>query len=229
MALLAAILLMVGRYTYTVAVEPPKTPPADTKAPKDSKDLKSEPAKTTKSKKPSSKSKKMVNDPIFNKLSLEEKRVILGKGTERAGIGKYTDLKAEGTYICKQCNAPLYNSTSKFDSHCGWPSFDDEIKDAVKREIDADGMRIEIMCNNCEGHLGHVFHGEGYTEKNTRHCVNSISMVFIAKGKELPKVIKRDAEDEQEESNDEAKAEKADSKPAEEAPKKSDAPSKPAG
>jgi peptide-methionine (R)-S-oxide reductase len=151
-----------------------------------------------------------MTEPIFNPLSIEEKRVILGKGTERAGIGKYTDFKGEGTYICKQCNAPLYKSTSKFESHCGWPSFDDEIKGSVKREIDADGIRVEIMCSNCDGHLGHVFQGEGYTAKNTRHCVNSISMKFIAKGKDLPKVIKREEVDE-EEAKHEPKNDKSDS------------------
>jgi len=165
----------------TNAFEPP-TLPGGTTSTKDES-----PAKTKKSL-PLSNSKKMI-DP-FNKLSLEEAKVIIHKGTERAGIGKYTSFKGEGAYICKRCNAPLYNSTDKFESHCGWPSFDAEIKGSVKREIDEDGMRIEIMCENCGGHLGHVFLGEQYTSKNTRHCVNSISMKFIAKGKEMPKVIK---------------------------------------
>jgi len=115
----------------------------------------------------------------YNPLTPEEKAVILNKGTERPFTGEYDKTFEKGTYVCKQCDAPLYRSDDKFDAHCGWPSFDAEISGAVKRIPDADGQRTEIECANCGAHLGHVFIGEGLTPKNTRYCVNSISMKFI--------------------------------------------------
>lgn len=115
----------------------------------------------------------------FNTLNEAEKRVIINKGTEAPFSGDLLSEKREGTYVCRQCGAALYYSTDKFESGCGWPSFDDEINGAVERVPDADGRRTEIICANCKGHLGHVFLNEGFTEKNTRHCVNSISMDFI--------------------------------------------------
>ena len=117
----------------------------------------------------------------YNELNDEEKRVIENKGTEMPFSGKYNDFYEEGVFTCKKCNTPLYKSEDKFSSGCGWPSFDDEIKGAVKRVPDADGRRIEIVCATCGGHLGHVFEGEGFTSKNTRHCVNSISLNFEKK------------------------------------------------
>ena len=121
-----------------------------------------------------------MSDKDYNQLNAEEQYVILHKGTEPPFVGEYTDNKTQGLYKCRQCNRPLYRSEHKFPSHCGWPSFDDEIEGAVRREPDADGRRVEIVCANCDGHLGHVFEGEGFTDKNIRHCVNSISMQFVA-------------------------------------------------
>jgi peptide methionine sulfoxide reductase msrA/msrB len=134
----------------------------------------------------------------WNELTPEEERVILHKGTEMPFTNEFDHHFEEGTYICAQCNAPLYISTSKFDSGCGWPAFDDEIDGAVQRVPDADGMRTEIVCANCGGHLGHVFLGEGFTPTNTRHCVNSISMNFVPAGEELPPIPQPQAPSDQE-------------------------------
>jgi peptide methionine sulfoxide reductase msrA/msrB len=114
----------------------------------------------------------------LNNLTTFEKHVLIDKGTERAFSGKYVHTKEDGTYTCKVCDAPLYRSSDKFDSHCGWPSFDDAIPGAIKEVPDADGRRIEIVCANCGAHMGHVFRGEGLTSKNVRHCVNSVSLNF---------------------------------------------------
>lgn len=115
----------------------------------------------------------------LNPLTPEEERIIVHKGTEAPYSGEYDDFFEEGTYICRRCSSPLYVSNAKFHSGCGWPSFDQEIPGAVKRLTDPDGHRTEIRCATCDAHLGHVFEGEGFTETNTRHCVNSLSMRFI--------------------------------------------------
>lgn len=115
----------------------------------------------------------------LNKLTPEEGGVMVEKQTEAPGTGEYDDFWAEGTYVCRRCDTLLYVSNSKFHSGCGWPSFDQEIAGAVKRVPDPDGVRTEIVCATCGGHLGHVFTGENFTPKNTRHCVNSISLKFI--------------------------------------------------
>lgn len=123
----------------------------------------------------------------YNELNPDEKRVIINKGTELPFTGKYYQYNEEGIYTCKQCDLPLFYSNFKFESHCGWPSFDDEISGAVLHLPDADGRRTEIVCAYCQGHLGHVFEGEGFTQKNIRHCVNSISMNFVKTGEPLKK------------------------------------------
>jgi methionine-R-sulfoxide reductase len=115
----------------------------------------------------------------FNPLTPEEAWVIESKGTERPFTGEYDDHYETGAYVCRRCDAEVYRSVDKFDAHCGWPAFDKEVEGAVRQLRDPDGMRIEIECANCGGHLGHVFMGEGFTATNARHCVNSISMKFV--------------------------------------------------
>lgn len=127
--------------------------------------------------------------PAYNPLSDEESYVIVNRGTEAPFSGEYDNFVKEGTYICRRCNALLFTSQAKFDAGCGWPAFDDNFPDALRRLPDPDGHRVEIRCSNCDGHLGHVFTGERYTPKNTRHCVNSLSIRFIPKENPLPEVI----------------------------------------
>ncbi len=117
--------------------------------------------------------------PSYRKLTREEERVIVHKGTEMPFSGEYEKHWAPGTYVCKRCGASLYRSKDKFDARCGWPSFDQEVEGAVRRTTDADGARVEITCQRCGAHLGHVFEGEGFTPKDTRHCVNSTSLLFV--------------------------------------------------
>jgi methionine-R-sulfoxide reductase len=136
--------------------------------------------------------KNMDSTKKYNPLTPDQVRVIEYKGTDRPFTGDYYQKTENGLYVCRRCNNPLYRSDDKFDGHCGWPSFDLEIEGAVKRVPDADGSRVEIICANCNGHLGHVFEGERFTDKNTRHCVNTSSILFVpsAKINDLPAVIK---------------------------------------
>jgi len=124
----------------------------------------------------------------FNKLTPEERKIIEEKGTEAPFTGEYDNFFEDGTFICRKCNSPLFSSKAKFDAHCGWPAFDENFPDAVKRIPDADGIRTEIQCANCGGHLGHVFEGEKFTQEDTRHCVNSLSIKFIPQSQKLPEV-----------------------------------------
>lgn len=125
----------------------------------------------------------------YNELTPEQEGVIVHKATEAPFTGEYDNFYEDGIFICRRCNAPLFSSKSKFDAGCGWPSFDESFPNAIERLPDPDGIRTEIQCTNCGGHLGHEFVGEGLTNKNTRDCINSLSIRFIPKGKELPKIL----------------------------------------
>lgn len=125
----------------------------------------------------------------MNTLTEEEKEIIEHKGTEPPFSGEYDDFFVDGTFICKRCNSPLFSSKSKFDAGCGWPSFDENFPEAVRRLEDEDGRRTEIRCANCDAHLGHVFEGEELTDKNTRHCVNSLSIKFVKQEDTLPEIL----------------------------------------
>lgn len=125
----------------------------------------------------------------YNKLTPEEERIIVNKGTEFPFTGEYDNFYEPGTFICRRCNNPLFSSKAKFDAHCGWPAFDDSLPNSLKRLPDPDGIRTEIECANCNAHLGHEFIGEQLTEKNVRECVNSLSIKFVKEGETLPQVI----------------------------------------
>lgn len=133
--------------------------------------------------------KSVVDYMSYNKLTPEQEKVIVHKATEIPFTGEYDNFYEDGTFICRRCNSPLFSSKSKFNSGCGWPSFDESFPDAIKRVPDPDGIRIEIECSNCRAHLGHEFLEEGFTNKNVRDCVNSLSIYFIPKEKELPRII----------------------------------------
>jgi peptide-methionine (R)-S-oxide reductase len=181
-AIALSSIFVLGISIYSFAYEPPtgSDTSGDKKgAPAEEKKSSADASGKSKSTPSKGKSKKMTDDP-YNKLSLEEQYVILRKGTERPGVGKYTDHKAEGTYICKRCNAPLYNSTHKFESHCGWPSFDQQGPESnviEKPDYSHGTVRTEILCKKCGGHLGHVFN-DGPTTTKLRYCVNSASLEF---------------------------------------------------
>lgn len=128
----------------------------------------------------------------WNQLTTEEARIIVGRGTEVPFSGEYDSLFTRGTYLCRRCNAPLYDAKTKFDAGCGWPAFDDNFPGAVKRLTDADGHRIEIRCAHCDAHLGHIFEGERLTEKDTRHCVNSLSMRFVPVDEDFPPILDKE-------------------------------------
>jgi len=125
----------------------------------------------------------------YNKLTPVEKKVIEERATEPPFTGEYDDFFEDGTFICRRCNAPLFSSKNKFEAGCGWPAFDDSFQNAITRIPDPDGIRTEIECTNCGGHLGHEFVGEGLTGKNTRECVNSLSIRFIPRDRELPEIL----------------------------------------
>jgi len=125
----------------------------------------------------------------YNQLTPEETGVIVGKGTEMPFANEYDQLYKDGTYVCRRCNNPLFDSKAKFEAGCGWPSFDKNFPGAVKKLPDPDGQRVEIECAHCGAHLGHVFEGEKFTDTDTRHCVNSLSIRFIPKGEKLPKIL----------------------------------------